>query len=220
MQYRLPSEAEWEHALRAGGKDPYSTGKTPDPRRIAFKATSYKKFPAKVRERKSPVTRRSLRANRWGFYEMAGNVWEMTADCWARDHRFTPRNGKSRGSNCSLGTMKGGSVFSAGRDVRAATRKPIGASTARKDLGFRVVREPIGKTAKKKPARSAKDGVRRSSKASVKKASAKKTTASTAKKTSSAKKKSSAQKSAAKPSKPKASKTQRSKRFRDRFADD
>ena len=150
VRYRLPSEAEWEHAARAGKEDAYITGATPDPRRIAFDASSYKQYPAKIRERKSPVTRRSLRANRWGFYEMAGNVWEFTADCWARNHRFTPRDGSSRGNNCSTGTMKGGSVFSPGSDVRSAVREPISASTARRDVGFRVVREKISRSSKKK----------------------------------------------------------------------
>ena len=81
---------------------------------------------------------------------MAGNVWEIVADCWAKTHRFTPRDGSARGTNCSLATIRGGSVFSAGRDVRAASREPLAATAARRDVGFRVVREKISKAAKKR----------------------------------------------------------------------
>ena len=141
-RYRLPSEAEWEHAARAGRRAAYPTGKTINPKQANYDARFESAFPPEIRARRGPVKAGSLPANRWGLREMAGNVWEWTADCWSSDLSSTPKNGKPRGGEgCRDGVIRGGSLFSYKEDLRAARRAPMPANRARNDVGFRLVRD-------------------------------------------------------------------------------
>lgn len=141
-RYRLPTEAEWEHALRAGRRTPFHTGATINPKQANYDARFESAYPAEIRARRGPVKAGSLPGNRWGLREMAGNVWEWTADCWSADLSSVPKNGKPRGPrDCRDGAIRGGSLFSFKEDLRAARRAPLPVNRARKDVGFRLVRD-------------------------------------------------------------------------------
>lgn len=87
---RLPTEAEWEYACRAGTTSPFSFG--PD---ISSEQVNYNgNFPylskEKGRYRKSTIAVQSFPCNDWGLYEMHGNVWEWCQDYWRPDVKGAP----------------------------------------------------------------------------------------------------------------------------------
>lgn len=89
--YRLPSEAEWEYACRAGGRDEYCGGNNLDAVGW-YRGNSSGKTQAVA----------GKQANAWGLYDMNGNVWELTQDCWSERHSGAPNDGTVRaGGDCS-----------------------------------------------------------------------------------------------------------------------
>src|SRR5258706_2763011 len=93
--YRLPSEAEWEYACRAGTLGPFNTGPTISP----AVANYLSRFPfGQVNpepELGRPVAAGQLRfANAFGLYDMHGNVWEWCADYWHSDYSGAPSDGQ------------------------------------------------------------------------------------------------------------------------------
>ncbi|HJQ55749.1 MAG TPA: SUMF1/EgtB/PvdO family nonheme iron enzyme, partial [Vineibacter sp.] len=136
--YRLPNEAEWEYAARAGtttsrfwGDGRQETCRFANADDAAFGCSDGFK-------NTSPVGR--FQPNAFGLYDMLGNVWEWTADCWNADHNGAAPNGQARQSgDCSRRTVRGGSWGSSSGDVRSSgrTRGPPG---PRNFVGFRVAR--------------------------------------------------------------------------------
>ncbi len=138
--YRLPSEAEWEYAARAGSATRFSFGNSVSPSQANFNGAHAYGAPEGVnRRRTTPVA--SFSPNAFGLFDMHGNAWEWTADCWTQDHSDAAGNGPPQGSDCSLRVLKGGAWNTGGWRLRAAHR--IGkAPTAREyDNGFRVARD-------------------------------------------------------------------------------
>jgi formylglycine-generating enzyme required for sulfatase activity len=127
--YTLPTEAQWEYAYRAGTIGEYPE----DPNAMAWSEKN-------SGETTHPVGLR--RPNRWGFYDMAGNVLEWTFD-WYGDYRggsVTDARGPARGY---YRTARGGSWRTELRVCRSAARS--GGSEARMDytLGFRLALAPV-----------------------------------------------------------------------------
>lgn len=150
QRYRLPGEAEWEYACRAGTTTPFAFGETVDCRAVHFKAS----FPyEEARQNKrwflpkcAPVARvlpvGLYPANAWGLYDMHGNVWEMTGDNWSHSHVNLPRRHPAPGARRSKWiTVRGGSWFDAAVYARSAARRPRLRDELDVNLGFRVVRE-------------------------------------------------------------------------------
>ena len=98
--YRLPSEAEWEYACRAGEAQKKYCG-SEDLSSVAW-------YEGNSDSRKHPVA--GKQANAWGLYDMSGNVWEWTEDCWNENYLGAPIDGSAwRSGNCTLRVMRGGS---------------------------------------------------------------------------------------------------------------
>lgn len=126
--YRLPSEAEWEYAARAGADTPFTFGKTYRTDRLSDgeRATE-------------PVG--SYPANRFGLHDVQGNVWEWTADCWHETYERAPSDGSAwvTGGDCTRHSIRGGSWGREPAQMRLSNRYPSSSRGYR--LGFRVVRE-------------------------------------------------------------------------------
>ncbi|MEW6220414.1 MAG: formylglycine-generating enzyme family protein [Thermodesulfobacteriota bacterium] len=80
LELRLPSEAEWEYACRAGTTTPFSFGTTITPDQVNYDGNHPYAGDRKGLYRQETVDVKSLPANPWGLYEMHGNVWEWCAD--------------------------------------------------------------------------------------------------------------------------------------------
>jgi formylglycine-generating enzyme required for sulfatase activity len=142
-KYRLPSEAEWEYAARAGAGTPFAFGATISSEQANYDGTTaYGAGPTGVNRQKTmPVG--SFPANAFGLHDMHGNVWEWMEDCWSDEYGpKTPANGAPYGDgNCDGHVMRGGSWEDYPGDVRAAAR--VGGDTDDQSWGdgFRVARE-------------------------------------------------------------------------------
>ena len=130
--YRLPSEAEWEYACRAGTTTRHSWGdEKPTPEQANFgknigKTTEVGAYPA----------------NPWGLYDMHGNVWEWVEDCWHDSYEGAPNDGSAwmSGGDDSRRVQRGGSWNYGPRGLRSAFRVRNLADARLNDWGFRVAR--------------------------------------------------------------------------------
>ena len=134
--YRLPTEAEWEYAARAGSQEAYSWGKDIDCTKAMFanSRNNYEECIDYVKSRglatDSPAPVKSYPPNAWGLYDMHGNVWEWCED-WFVD-----------GSDKKAGRVRrGGSWFGHGYSCRSANRAWANPASRFHTTGFRVVRE-------------------------------------------------------------------------------
>ena len=133
--FRLPTEAEWEYACRAGTRTRYSFG---DDEAKLREYANYEDTPKWGDKSTAPVG--SFKPNPWGLYDMHGNVWEWCSD-WSGYYgpgRQTDPKGAAGGSRR---VERGGSWGSLSERCRSADR--YGCSPSRRNylLGFRLVRE-------------------------------------------------------------------------------
>ena len=139
-RYRLPSEAEWEYAARAGSEKKYTWGnEDPVCRKGARNGAKFYDNAGCDRTGTEPVGFSS--ANAFGLYDMHGNVWEWVADCWNDSYQGAPGNGRPwLKGNCQRRVLRGGSWVDYPRSLRSANRS--GFSTVDRDdnYGFRVAR--------------------------------------------------------------------------------
>jgi formylglycine-generating enzyme required for sulfatase activity len=139
---RLPSEAEWEYACRAGTSSSYYAGdQTDDLARAGwFIANAHK-------VRSGEVFRASgMKApNAFGAYDMHGNLWEWVADTWHQDYVGAPTDGSEwSGGRPTRRVMRGGSVMSEARACRSSARGVRPRGCVEPEMGFRVVCEIEG----------------------------------------------------------------------------
>ncbi len=138
--YRLPTEAEWEYACRAGTTTPFHFGDATNGTQANHDGTkTYGNIPSGPNLGKTaPVG--SYPANAWGLYDMHGNVWEWCADWYgplAVDETIDPQ-GAAQGTGRVL---RGGSWANHGKNCRAADRYGYDPASRKNYLGFRVVLE-------------------------------------------------------------------------------
>ncbi|MDJ0633777.1 MAG: SUMF1/EgtB/PvdO family nonheme iron enzyme [Xenococcaceae cyanobacterium MO_188.B29] len=138
--YRLPSEAEWEYACRAGTTTPFHFGETITTDLANYEGNyTYANEPkGQYREETTPVG--SFSPNAFGLYDMHGNVWEWCEDNWHDNYNGASADGSAwRSGSDNLKVLRGGSWFYYPVNCRSAYRVDPPRVTRNSDGGFRVV---------------------------------------------------------------------------------
>ena len=133
--YRLPSEAEWEYACRAGTETRYYWGDDPGQTMIDDHAWHR----GNSEERARPVAQKD--PNPWGLYDMTGNVWEWCRDSWHDDYTGAPGDGSAwEEDGAEERISRGGSWLADPDQCRSAYRFLNSADFSYAAQGLRVVR--------------------------------------------------------------------------------
>lgn len=134
-KYRLLSEAEWEYSARAGTTTVYYWGND-----VGLNHANCHGCGSLGGKKKTvPVDR--FQPNAFGLYNMLGNVWEWTQDCWNDSYNGAPANGGSwNKGDCSLRVNRGGSWLYGPSEMRAANRNYDPIRDRDSNDGFRVAR--------------------------------------------------------------------------------
>jgi hypothetical protein len=141
--YRLLSEAEREHVARAGTTTPFWWGSSITPQQANYDGSGepYKGGGSKGEYRQRTVPVDSYEANPWGLYNVHGNIWEWTEDCWNDGNNGNPGNGSARETgDCSSHVLRGGSWYLVPRYLRAAYRDWSTTDTRSGSYGIRLAR--------------------------------------------------------------------------------
>jgi formylglycine-generating enzyme required for sulfatase activity len=128
-EYRLPTEAEWEYACRAGTTTMYAWGNEASKEMANYSADKTTKVGA-------------YSANKFGLYDMHGNVWEWIEDIWHENYEDAPADGSawSEGSNQGARMVRGGSWINNPNLLRSAYRIRGGRLNQSYVDGIRVAR--------------------------------------------------------------------------------
>jgi formylglycine-generating enzyme required for sulfatase activity len=127
--YRIPSEAEWEYACRAGTRTRYSCGDTIDSTKAAFGLAE------------GPIEAGKFAPNAFGIYDLHGNVREWTADLWHDSYDTTPLDGRpATEGHGSMRIVRGGGWSDDAVRLRSAARMRATESIRASVIGFRVAR--------------------------------------------------------------------------------
>jgi formylglycine-generating enzyme required for sulfatase activity len=134
--YRLASEAEWEYAARAGTESDYYFGNEVDrlPEHAWFEENS----------NETTHTVGQKLPNKFGLYDMYGNVAEWTDDCWNKNYVGAPSDGSAWVTgDCSVRVVRGGSWFNKTRSFKSSSRMKFSSEIrySSRGLGLRIVRE-------------------------------------------------------------------------------
>ena len=149
-QYRLPTEAEWEYACRAGTTKPFHFGETITTDYANYRGTdneeygwsgSYGDGPKGEYREETTLVDHFEGANAFGLHDMHGNVWEWCQDYWHENYEGAPMNGSAwvdRGDSSSR-VVRGGSWGDGPGYCRSASRLRFNPVNVYLILGFRVV---------------------------------------------------------------------------------
>jgi formylglycine-generating enzyme required for sulfatase activity len=134
--YRLPTEAEWEYADRAGTTTKYWWG---DQMR---KGVANCKACGDPYHKEAPEPVGSFAANPIGLYDMNGNVWEWVSDCWHNSYKGAPTDGSTWDTpGCNMRVIRGGSWREGDDYMLSSTRFKYSPSVRQSQNGFRVIKE-------------------------------------------------------------------------------
>jgi formylglycine-generating enzyme required for sulfatase activity len=139
--YRLPSEAQWEYACRAGTTTPFSYGETIAPELVNYDASRTYGDGTKGEYREKTTEVGILPGNSWGLHDMHGNVWEWCEDDWHSDYTGAPSDGSAWLENdrkTSNRLLRGGSWFYNPEICRSSVRNNFARDIRNNNLGFRV----------------------------------------------------------------------------------
>lgn len=151
-RYRLPSEAEFEYALRAGSQSRFPWGEADPPRQTGNLTGARDRSPSgrnwgNAFERYGdghwgPAPAGSYRANTFGLYDLEGNVSEWVMDCWHVGYRRAPADGGPwYNPGCRSRVVRGASWSSAPAQARSAWRMLQAHDVTNARTGFRVARD-------------------------------------------------------------------------------
>ena len=155
LDLSLPSEAQWEYACRAGTTTPFSFGDNITSEQVNYNGNYPYASGKKGVYRKETVPVASLPPNRWGLYEMHGNLWEWCQDCWHGDYQGAPADGLAWENDRDISegrVTRGGTWLLHGFNVRSALRYQHPPDIRLDLIGFRCARvlegaEPAGPAA-------------------------------------------------------------------------
>ncbi len=137
-RYRLLSEAEWEYVARAGSSSKYSWGNALGRNQANCDGCGSRW------DNRSPAPVGSFRPNRFGLFDVHGNVMEWVQDCWHGSYLGAPGRGAAWGAagggDCAQRVLRGGSWLNFPRDPRSALRFKASAGARTSNFGFRVAR--------------------------------------------------------------------------------
>jgi formylglycine-generating enzyme required for sulfatase activity len=142
-RYRLPSEAEWEYACRAGTKTAFNTGDTIATTQANFDGTFTYNGGPRGEFRHGTTKVDTFAPNAWGLHDMHGNVWEWVQDVVHENYDGAPGDGSAweTGGDQVRRILRGGSWLYNPRYLRSALRNGFSAVLSNDIVGLRVVRE-------------------------------------------------------------------------------
>ena len=136
MNFRLPSEAEWEYACRAGTTTPYIWGTAPSDTEL----DKYAWYDGNSGDDTHDVGTKL--PNAWGIHDMYGNVWEWVQDSGHTDYNGAPADGSAWEDPGAVNRIARGGSFYNGTGCRSSFRAMMDGSGAFGDYGFRIVKVP------------------------------------------------------------------------------
>jgi len=142
--YRLPSEAEWEFACRAGTTTPFHFGETITPNLANYDGTfTYHSEPKGENRQKAIDVGSFPFANAFGLFDMHGNVWEWCLDHWHETYDETPTDGRAwfKNTDSRNRVIRGGSWRNEPKLCRSSSRFFDQADSKSNNISFRVIRE-------------------------------------------------------------------------------
>ena len=146
-RFRLPTEAEWEYACRAGTRTPFSTGENLTTEQANYDGNYPYQGNPKGKYRQKTVAVDSFEPNKWGLYNMHGNVWEWCSDWYEGDYYKECKaqgvlknpEGPAKGS---YRVLRGGGWDNDARNCRSACRRLVPPGYRHSNVGFRLVFVP------------------------------------------------------------------------------
>ncbi len=141
LQLRFPTEAEWEHACRAGTQTPFSFGENIHTNQVNYNGDDPYTNNQKGLYRGQTVNVKALPGNSFGLYQMHGNVWEWCEDWYGEysNEAITDPKGPTTGESRIL---RGGGWVSSGRHMRSGHRDWLNPNSRHINIGFRLARSP------------------------------------------------------------------------------
>lgn len=138
-RYRLPTEAEWEYAARAGTATLYWWGDE-----IGKNQANCDGCRSEW-DNKQTAPVGSFQPNKFGLYDTAGNVWEWVEDCWHENYEGAPGDGsawlEAKRGDCGKRVLRGGSWFNVPVDLRVSNRRWNFAGYRYGYIGFRLAQD-------------------------------------------------------------------------------
>ncbi|PCJ11264.1 MAG: sulfatase-modifying factor protein [Gammaproteobacteria bacterium] len=135
---RLPSEAEWEYACRAGTRTVFSFGDNITPEQVNYRGGFPYNQGKKGLYRQETMAVKTLPANPWGLYEMHGNVWDWCEDWYQREYAQDSEVNPTGPASGQRRVVRGGCWIGVGGSVRSASRVGHEPDGRDYDIGFRL----------------------------------------------------------------------------------